>query len=180
MARKLLALVMTIPLMTACAAFQASANDITPKQKAALLATCSKVMRLPEWRNDLTDGCVSSLSDSLQYQLQAAKAAVAYRDCGQNGLKPSSVEFSRCVLDAENGQIASSSASIGALPQLDASYIKAADSNPRDYFETSFDMRHRREQYSCAELGLRPDTEPFVTCVNKLDMDLFIIEHPEG
>jgi hypothetical protein len=136
-------------------------------------------MRLREGLAEF-DGCVSSLSDALVGQIQYDRAIIAYRDCGQNGLKRNTPEFSRCVLDQENAQLASNTLPKGAVSGLDATYIKPADANPRDYFEASFDTRHRREQYSCAQLGLQPGSDSFVSCVNKLDMDLFNIEHPLG
>jgi hypothetical protein len=179
MARILLASLTALPLLAACAAFQASATEATPQQTAMLEATCSKVMRLKDWTSEY-QGCVSSLSDSLAYRVHQERVGNAYVDCAQNGLKRDTIEFSRCVLDRENAGTATGGPSGGPAATRDVAYVTPADTNPEDYFEASFDTRHRREQYACAQLGLQPESGNFVSCVNKLDTDLFNIEHPPG
>jgi hypothetical protein len=179
MIRKLLFTVAMVPALAACAALQASAHDVTPQQTAAVEATCTKVMRLHKGQSEF-EACVSSLSDSVSYQRQADYAANAYRDCAQAGLKRETPEFSRCVLDHEDAQRDASASPAGAASRLNAAYIAPADNSPDDYFGTSNTMRHRREQYSCAQLGLEPDTSAFVSCVSNLDMEIFTTEHPNG
>lgn len=179
MVRKLLFAAAIIPALSACAMFPASAQQITPQQTAAVEATCTKVMRLHQGQSEF-EACVSSLSDSVAYQVHAYYAANAYRDCAQTGLKRESPEFSRCVLDNENSQRDGHRQPGGATARLNASYITPADSDPDDYFGTSNTMRHRREQYSCAQLGLEPDTGAFQSCVANLDMEIFTTEHPNG
>jgi hypothetical protein len=84
------------------------------------------------------------------------------------------------VLDNENSQRDGHRQPGGAAARLNASYIAPADNDPDDYFGTSNTMRHRREQYSCAQLGLEPDTGAFQSCVANLDMEIFTTEHPNG
>src|SRR5579863_7660726 len=179
MIRRFLFVAPFLPLLAACAAFQASAEEVTPQQTAAMEATCTKVMRLHKGQSEF-EACVSSLSDSVVYQVRADVATVAYRECAQAGLKRDTTEFSRCVLDRENAQRDAGQPQQGAASRLNAAYVTAADSDPRDYFETNNAFRHRREQYSCAQLGLEPDTGAFQSCVAKLDMDIFTTEHPNG
>lgn len=179
MIRKLLVAAAVIPLLAACAEFEASAHEVTPQQTAAIEATCTKVMRLHKGQSEF-EACVSSLSGSVAYHASADLAANAYRDCAQTGLKRETPDFSRCVLDHENIQRDSGQASFGAAARLNAAYVQPADNDPSDYFGTSRSTRRRREQYSCAELGLEPSTGPFISCVNNLDMDIFNIEHPPG
>jgi hypothetical protein len=179
MTRILLVSLTAIPLLGACATLQASATEVTPQQTAMLQATCSKVMRLKDWMSEY-EGCVSSLSDSLAYQVHQERIGTAYAGCAQSGLKRDTVEFSRCVLDRENAGMATGGSPGGSAATHDAAYVTQADTNPEDYFEASFDTRHRREQYACAQIGLQPESGAFVSCVNKLDSDLFNIEHPPG
>ena len=104
----------------------------------------------------------------------------AYHSCAQTGLKRQSAEFSRCVLDRENSQIDAGVLPAGAAVKLNAALITPADSNPEDYFQSSFKMRYRREQYACGALGFEPDTSAFQSCVNKLDIEIFVVDHPNG
>ena len=179
MLRKLLFAAAIVPGLSACAAFQASAQETTPQQTAAVEATCSKIMRLHPWQQEFA-ACVSSLSDSMTYQVAADYAANAYRDCAPAGLKRETPDFSRCVLDHENAQRDANGLPAGAATRLSAAYITPADNSPDDYFATTNVMRHRREQYACAQLGLEPDSAPFATCVTNLDTEIFTTEHPNG
>lgn len=178
MIRRLLFIAPFLPILTACATFQASAEEVTPRQTAAIEATCTKVMRLRPGSE--FEACVSSLSDSVASLISADYANNAYHDCAQPGLKRETPEFSRCVLDHENAEKDARSLPAGAAAKLDAAFIKPADANPEDYFESSFKMRHRREQYACGQLGLEPDTGAFISCVNNLDMEIFVVDHPNG
>ena len=178
MLRKLLFSAALVPALTACASFPSAAQEVTPQQTAAIQATCTKVMRLRPGAE--FEACVSSLSDSVASLVSADYANNAYRDCAQAGLKRETPEFSRCVLDHENTQRDGAGLPAGAAAKLNAAYITPADSNPDDYFESSFKMRHRREQYACAQLGLEPDTSAFVSCVGNLDTEIFVVDHPNG
>ena len=178
MLRKLLFATALAPVLAACASFPSAAKGVTPQQAAAIEATCTKVMRLRPGSE--FEACVSSLSDSVAALVSADYANNAYRACAQTGLKRETSEFSRCVLDRENSQKDAGGLPQGAAAKLNASLITPADSNPDDYFESSFNMRHRREQYACGQLGLEPDTRAFVSCVNNLDMEIFVVDHPNG
>jgi hypothetical protein len=177
---KLAAVIALIPLVAACTVLQAAAQEkeITPQQTAALQATCSKIMRLREGQPEFI-ACVSSLSDSLAYQLLAGYTANADRDCAKTGLTRQTPAFSRCVLDHEN-----MSREPGRLPptaaRLDAAYVTPADNSPDDYFRTNNMMRHRREQYACAQLGIDPGSERLAACVRNLDTQIFESEFYNG
>jgi hypothetical protein len=179
MIRRFLFIAPFLPVLAACAAFQASAEEVTPQQTAAIEATCTKVMRLHKGQSEF-EACVSSLSDSVSDQIRADVATVGYRECAQAGLKRDTTEFSRCVLDRENAQRDAGQPLQGAAAKLNATYVTPSDSDPRDYFETNNAFRHRREQYSCAQLGLEPDTGAFQSCVANLDLNIFTTEHPNG
>jgi hypothetical protein len=169
----------SIPILASCAAFQSDAKEVVPQQTAAIEATCTKVMRLHKWQAQF-EACVSSLSGATASVVKSDCVNNAYRSCAQTGLKRETPEFSRCVLDSENIQRDAGSLPTGAAAELNAAYITSADSNPEDYLESTFKMRHRREQYACAQLGLEPDTGAFVSCVNNLDMEIFLVDHPNG
>lgn len=165
-------------LLSACAGIPAS-SIITPTQTAALKATCTKVMRLQEGEAQF-DGCVSDLSDTAAELVEYARALQAHRACEATPLKPNTPEFARCVLDREDSERAARIPAPENVLRLNAAEIKPADDIRDSYYTANFDVRRRREQFSCAVLGLEPDTESFVTCVNNLDMDLFAIGHPLG
>ena len=177
MFRKLFIAVSLAPLLAACATGPSTAQNMTPGQTAAIEATCTKVMRLPPGAEFLA--CVSSLSDSVAGLESADYANRSYDACEQAGLKRGTPAFSRCVLDRENGKRDAASAPAVAS-KLDAAPIAPADTNQDSYFASNFNVRHRREQYACAQLGLEPDTGGFTSCVNNLDMEIFVVDHPNG
>lgn len=123
-------------------------------------------------------GCVSSLSNSLAVQFRAARRVVALNGCAQAGLNRGTPDFSRCVLDRESARVAFDMPQPRPADQLDAPLIKAADNNPKDYLQSTFALRHSREQHSCAALGLMLNSASFAQCVADLDGNLFCIDHP--
>lgn len=163
-------------LLSACTGIPAS-DIISPTQTAALKATCTKVMRLQEGQAQF-DGCVSNLSDTAAELIEYARSLQARRACEALPLKPKTPEFARCILDREDAERVAKLPPAEDILKLNAVDIKPADNISDSYYTASFDVRRRREQMSCAVLGLEPDTDPFVTCVNNLDMDLFAISHP--
>lgn len=176
---RMVAVALALPLLTACAASQESRSEITPQQTAALEATCSNVMGLTKGEAEFS-GCVSSLSATIAGQLQASATNGAYRDCEEMGLKSETPDFSRCVLDRENSQLASNNLQTNPASGIDVGYSQPKNGKIESYFHTTFDERHRREQYSCASLGINPGSSGFVSCVNDLDMTLFGIDHPNS
>lgn len=177
MFRKVLVVIVFAPALAACAIFPSAAQNVSPRQTAAIEATCDKVMRLPPGAE--FGACVSSLSDSAVALVNAETANRAYDACEQAGLRRETPEFSRCVLDRENTQNGLGS-SQGAVSRLDAAFITPVDANQDSYFASSPSVRHRREQYACAQLGLEPNTGAFTSCVGNLDMEIFVVEHPNG
>jgi hypothetical protein len=177
MFRKLFIAVSLGPLLAACATGPSTAQNMTPGQTAAIEATCTKVMRLPPGAEFLA--CVSSLSDSVAALESADYANRSYDACERAGLKRGTPGFSRCVLDHENGNRGADSPA-AVVGKLDAALITPADNNQDSYFASNFNVRHRREQYACAQLGLEPNTGAFTSCVGNLDMEILVVEHPNG
>ena len=177
MMRKLFVSGIALQLLTACAAYQGSASALPPQRTVAVEATCTNVMGLTKGEAEFA-GCVSSLSSAVAEQLQAAVTNRAYRACEESGLQRETPEFSRCVLNRENSRLASDVPQVNPVSRIDADYAKPADGDSESYFRMTFNQRHRREQYSCAGLGLDPGTGSFVSCVDNLDTTLFGIDRP--
>ena len=177
---RIFAVVALVPMVAACTVLQVAAQEknITPQQTAAIQTTCSKVMRLREGQPEFI-ACVSSLSNSLAYAAVSDYAADAYLGCTKTGLRRGTPEFSRCVLDRENNARDNGHSPSGAN-RFDAAYVTPADSSSDDYFRTTNQMRQRREQYACAQLGLEPNSEPMLTCAHNLDTAIFESEFPPG
>lgn len=165
-------------LLAACAEGQAD-QSVTPQQTAAIRATCSRVMRLRQGEAEF-DGCVSDLSDTVAWEVRRARTTLAYGYCAASGLTRESPQFARCVLDREGAQKAAGMPAAGKAVPLNVADVKPADTDPDSYYSANFDIRHRREQYACAQMGLEPDSGPFVSCVNNIETDLFNIAHPPG
>jgi len=163
--------------VSACAAFQGDTQKAAPQQAAAINAVCAKIMRLEEGEAQFA-GCVSSLSNSLAGEIQSDRTAAAYRVSMQTGLKQGTPEFSICALNHQNAEQASNASATGPVSHIDVANVKSTDNNPRDYASSSFALRHRREQYACAEIALEPASGPFESCVSDLDANLFNIDHP--
>ena len=89
-------------------------------------------------------------------------------------------EFEACVSSLSVASQDAATLPAGAAAKLNANNITPADSNPDDYFESSFKMRLRREQYACGELGLEPGTAAFASCADNLDREIFTVDHPNG
>jgi hypothetical protein len=158
-------------VLLAAAAAPGFAEDTTQQQAAAVQAACSRVMRLSPGQAEFR-GCIEILSDELAGEMRYARAEQADQSCIRDGLKRGTADFGRCVLDAEDGIRAQ-------LPALDAAAVRPADESPASYYETSFALRHKREQYACAAIALEPSSGPFESCVTDLDSNLWNIAHPQ-
>jgi hypothetical protein len=168
-----LPIVLAVPLVCACVALPASARQATPAQAVLAKAACTRIDRLREGQVQFR-ACVDNLLNAIASEDRASRYGVAWRDCDAAGLKRGTAQFSVCVLDHRDA-----AGSKGAAP-LDASYVKPSDSDSRSYFSAPFDLRRRRETYSCAITGLAPGTGAFADCVANLDSALFNSSVPNG
>jgi hypothetical protein len=164
---KLLLAAAILPLLAACA----TATEIAPPQKAALEATCSRVMGLSPGAE--FSGCVDTLSDALARETSYDRAAASYRACAQQGVARNTPDFGRCVLDNENNVTPT-----GTAQALNAAEVTTPAGFSGGYFSASFPMRFRRAQYACAAIGLQPASGPFESCASELDSNMWLIEHP--
>ncbi len=165
MVRKSFSIGILVPFLVACAPFAASsAPALTPEQANLVQATCDKVMGL---RNSgvYRDECRDSLSATMARMAEARSMAGAYSDCGRENLAEGSAAFSSCMLDRQSRPVT-------ALPVSNLSYDTSNPENAKGYFDVSNSVHWRREQYSCAQLGLIPGTGAFGQCVASLDAAL--------
>jgi len=147
-------------------------TSLSPQQSALIRATCENIMRVGNTID--FDVCTASLSDSLAAHQRSTAAAQIERVCSNQGLSPGTAAYATCVLDGKRQYANSPTPAnvVGPAPTL-----TYRPSTSRDYYHTSFDMKRRREQYSCAQLGLDPDTGELGQCVAALDASLYYSDH---
>jgi hypothetical protein len=163
MARRGLIAAILAPLMVACAPFAASsAPALAPEQVSVVQATCDRVMGLAHG-GVYRDLCRESLSRSLARKTEGEAMATSYSDCRHQGLSEGSAAFSTCMLDRQSPSHAP------AAQAVSLAYDASAPENAKGYFDVSNTVHWRREQYSCAQLGLTPGTGAFGECVTSLD-----------
>ncbi len=155
---------------------------LTPQQTAMIKATCQTVMHIGYHNAVDLDACMGSLSDSLAAKAQGDISWKSDADCAAQGLARDTPAFSMCVLDRQNGYVArisQTNEAAGAPPSAPTSLAyDAQKDNSQAYYDSSFDTKRRREQYSCAQLGIDPVSSAFGQCVADLDADLFNADHP--
>ncbi len=163
MARKILTAALFASLVAACAPFAASSTpSLTPEQASLVQATCDHVMGLAH-SGVYRDECRDSLSQSLARKVEAEAMAASYGDCNKQGLSEGSAAFSACMLDRE------SQPRIAAMHTASLAYDVNAPENTKGYFDVNNTVHWRREQYSCAQLGLTPGTGAFGECLAGLE-----------
>ena len=115
------------------------------------------------------DGCVASLSDSLDGVSQGRALWTAHDACLQKGLKPGSPDLAVCTLRSSQARPADASG---------LTLASAAPGHAKSYFSASNRDRFHREQLACAELGLNPVAAAFDSCVAGLRSSLFEADNP--
>jgi hypothetical protein len=122
-------------------------------------------------------GCIASLSDSIQQASDAQIARQADSDCRAKGLQSDSPELAMCVLTTANGNAGSGLAHVsGPLPSSQTSSMTA--SHVGSFFYASPHETRLREQNACAQLGLEPYRDDFSHCVKSLETTFFVIDNP--
>lgn len=165
--RKLLATAALVPLLLACAPLGASAVPLSPEQRAlapdqrALVAeACDRVMGLSEG-GIYRQNCMDSLARSLARKAGGAQMAGSYAACRGQGLQEGTAAFSTCMLDDRG-------AAMPAQP-VKLAYDANTPENSKSYFDVNNRVHWRREQYSCAQIGLTPGTAAFGQCTASLE-----------
>jgi hypothetical protein len=148
--------------LSACATAQTYGPPTLPADQSAQVAQlCRTVIRVEPGEEHYV-GCVDSLTASLTSAAQARAMQRARNECLDKGLAPASPELAECVLGAADPRPGS-----------------AAQSS-RSYFYASNDEVRRREQVSCARLGLEPEGATFSSCVADLAAALFAADMPQN
>jgi len=180
---------LTLSIATAIVAFGAGFDAIgggamasTAQGPALTLAraTCTDVMKVRT--STEAAGCVSTLLDALSAKAQGEVYAADDADCTRQGLANGTADFSACVLDL-NRAYANAPASDkarygGARETVVVDARKGADIDDR--FPGTFAARHRREEDSCAQVGLDPGSTPFAYCVAGLDDAIYTADTPRS
>jgi len=115
--------------------------------------------------------CVGSLSDSMKNIDRGRALEQARRDCLSKGLAPGGPDMAVCVVQSAKQEHASG-------PDLAMSRPMEEPGLSRTYPYASEREVHRREELSCARLGLDPAGGAFASCVGGLDSALFDADNP--
>jgi hypothetical protein len=135
----------------------ATSNPSTPAadQIGGVGEICQTVIRLQP-NGAQYEGCVSSLSGSLQALSQDRALQQAHADCVHMAFKSESPASAECALQSSDIERGAS----------------------KSYFSASPQEVFRREQLSCARLGFEPDGAAFAGCVADLQATLFAADDP--
>jgi hypothetical protein len=121
-------------------------------------------------------GCIVSLSDSLQTARDTGVVQRAETQCRAKGLIAGSPDLALCVLQTANELSEAADSQQPAASQTPA--VGHELTTPGSYYFASARETARREQVACAALGLSPAVAEFKGCVQDLRATLYAIDHP--
>jgi hypothetical protein len=163
--RTLIAAVAALPMLMGCAAFAQvnDTNNMTPEQATLINTTCTNVMGLRKGESYFAE-CQDSLAHSLARRVAAYGIAAGEDACRHQGLPEGSAALATCTLDNQTGgQIAP------PLAPVPISFSTEAIKAGKSYYDVTNDVRFQRERYSCAQLGLMPNSGLFGQCIASLE-----------
>jgi hypothetical protein len=149
-----------------CAAAVPS-SALSPEQASRVGQICRSTLGVEPGEAHYA-GCVESLSASLNDLGRGRALARARGDCIDRGMGPGTPALAECVLRGSGAAV------VSARTVRQASETGA----PKSYFYTSPREVYRREQLSCARLGLDPTSRAFGGCVASLRSALFAADNP--
>jgi hypothetical protein len=114
-------------------------------------------------------GCVESLSESQRSFDHDRAVGQARASCLAEGLRPNTPDLAECTLNRSRTARADA-----VRPVVAADRPGAAKS----YFYASPSEVHRREETSCAGLGLEPGSGGFASCVASMQSAMFAADNP--
>jgi hypothetical protein len=164
MLRKL-ALFAALLMVLSCAPFQqASANNgLNAEQSSLVDAACTNVMGLRPGESYFAN-CRETLARSLDRKSAAAAMVAAAADCRNNPM--GSAAMSVCMLDAQSKAGARQTA---VSQPVNLAYAADTLKSGRSFYDVTPTTRWNRERYSCAQLGLMPDSGLFSQCAAGLE-----------
>lgn len=167
MLRKFIAFA-ALPAILSCAPFQqaSAAGDLTANEASLVDTACTTVMGLKPGEYYFAN-CQETLTQSLKRKHAAFGFARAADICRDRGLAEGSPALSVCMLDQERAG-ATQAAGINPQPVSLASSDDARQ-NGKSFYDVTSSVRWNRERYSCAQLGLTPNTGLFSQCVAGLE-----------
>jgi len=121
-------------------------------------------------------GCVASLSSSLQGVNGAHIAIQADQDCREKGLASGSPQLAECVLLSEGARRVAV-AGPGTMARTQAG-DRLERVSIRSYFDVGSREKTRREEFACARLGLNPAYGAFANCVKDMKDTFYSIDNP--
>jgi hypothetical protein len=115
--------------------------------------------------------CVGALSDSAKNLGRGRALQQARGDCLSRGYRPGSPDLDVCVVQ-------SSDQARATAPDMAMSHPMEAPGLAKSYAYAPQREVHRREELSCARMGLDPSSGAFASCVAGLDSALFAADNP--
>ena len=166
--RKFGLIAIVIPLIGSCASYGMDAPTLAPTQLSMIDSTCNEIMGLHrgEYYYQM---CQESLGNSLTGKLAAEGTARGWTDCRNEHLAPGSADFAACVLQRQTSPSTSESLTPTAAKLV---YPRDELQSSKSYYRVTNAIHWKREQYSCAQLGLEPGSNAFAQCVASLDASL--------
>ncbi len=165
-----LALISLLTSTCACAADPAPISPLGPQQAAAVEGSCTTIMGLRQGEFAYAM-CKESLTATATAMLEGQARLAAYDTCHGRGMPPGSAALATCMLEDKNNSAPAQAIYASTPITLDAlrgNGLSVGDS----YYNVTHAVQWRREQYSCAQLGLVPGSSAFGHCVASLDADL--------
>jgi hypothetical protein len=161
------ALALSAGLAGAASAAPYNPERLPTDQLAQVGHICQSVIRVQPGEAHYV-GCVESLSDSWRGLTQARTLSGARATCVDRGLKPDTPDLAECELRAAQS----------AAPVVRPISTSDGPVSGKSYFYASPSDVHRREELSCARLGLEPGSGGFASCVAGLQSAMFAADHP--
>lgn len=163
MFRILLATTTALPLLMGCSVIAQAddLNNMSPAQLSLIDATCTHVMGFRQ-HDAYYLACQDSLSHSLARRDAAYRMVASDDACNRQGLKPGSAAQATCMLDGEH------MAATAPVPQPVVFSTEATEAG-KSYYDVTNGVKFQRERYSCAQLGLMPNSGLFGQCVAGLE-----------
>jgi hypothetical protein len=150
----------------ACAPIKPYNPDHLPiAQMDRIGEVCRNTMGISGGTNSEYMACEQSLSRSYAARLEAGAAVAVRRSCEEQGLKPGTIELSKCELHGPSAQLAQAAYNQDVDPP--------AAGPTKSYINASSDEVHHRMKEACADIGYDPVSSGFGQCVADLQSNLF-------